>query len=282
MKTKKFLLATAGSTVDGRTIDENMLREMAEDYDPKTYAARLNMEHIRGLGSEGPFRAYGDVLSASTGEVEVKIGGKMEKRLGLFGDFDVTDDAKKLNDAGQKVYPSIEIEPNFGGKGRPYLMGCALTDSPAAIATERLQFNRSQPGVIEVTAEKSGIEAALLEFADAEKSADPAASGFFAAATDFFKQFTPGDKEKPPVIEPKKDDQPADLNQFIGQFSTMFEGFAKKVDAGFAAQTEAMNTAIGKVDARCTELSNSIENTEKPGQQKRSPSNGDNFTKTDC
>lgn len=281
MKTKKFLLATAGSTVDQRNIDENMLREIAEDYDPKTYAARLNMEHIRGLGSEGPFRAYGDVLSVSTGEVEVKIGGKMEKRLGLFGDFDVTNDAKQLNEAGQKVYPSIEIEPNFGGKGRAYLMGCALTDSPASIATERLQFNRSQPGVIEVTAENSGIDAALLEFAESEATADPAATGFFAAATDFFKQFTPGEPKKP-VVEPKPDDQPADLNQFIGQFSTMFGDFAKKVDAGFAAQTDAMNTAIGKVDARCTELSAIIDNTEKPGQPKRGQSNGENYTKTDC
>ena len=62
MKTKPFLLATAGSTVDGRTIDENDIDQMASSYDPKTYGARLNIEHIRGLGTEGPFRAYGDVL----------------------------------------------------------------------------------------------------------------------------------------------------------------------------------------------------------------------------
>lgn len=282
MKTKKFLLATAGSTVDGRTIDDKLITEMASSYDPKTYGARLNIEHIRGLGTEGPFRAYGDVLELSTGEVEVNFNGTSEKRLGLYGIFDVDDSAKQLNDAGQKVYPSIEIEDNFAGKGFAYMMGCALTDSPAAIGTERMKFNRHYPGAINLTAENSGIDAALLEFAEADKAADPAATGFFAAATDFFKQFTPGEKGKPPVIEPKKDDQPADLNQFIGQFSTMFEGFAKKVDAGFAAQTEAMNTAIGKVDARCTELSNSIENTEKPGQPQRGASNGDNFTKTDC
>src|SRR3546814_16306782 len=74
------------------------------------------------------------------------FGGKTEKRLGLFGVFDVHEEAKQLNDAGQKVYSSIEVEPNFAGKGKAYLMGCALTDSPASIATERLKFNFQRPG----------------------------------------------------------------------------------------------------------------------------------------
>ena len=43
MKTKRFLLATAGSTVDGRTIEPQQLTEMAKSYDPETYAARLNI-----------------------------------------------------------------------------------------------------------------------------------------------------------------------------------------------------------------------------------------------
>src|SRR3546814_19149640 len=51
------------------------------------------------------------------------FGGKTEKRLGLFGVFDVHEEAKQLNDAGQKVYSSIEVEPNFAGKGKAYLMG---------------------------------------------------------------------------------------------------------------------------------------------------------------
>jgi hypothetical protein len=162
MKTKPFLLATAGSTVDGRVIDDKMLEEMASSYDPKTYGARLNIEHIRGISGEGPFRAYGDILELSIGEVDVNFNGKTEKRKALYGVFDVTEDAKKLNSASQKVYPSIEIEPNFGGKGFAYCMGAALTDSPASIATERLQFNRTLPGTLTVSAET----AAALEFAE--------------------------------------------------------------------------------------------------------------------
>ena len=43
------LLATAGSTVDGRTIDARDLEQIAASYDPKTYGARVNIEHIRGI-----------------------------------------------------------------------------------------------------------------------------------------------------------------------------------------------------------------------------------------
>ena len=42
------LLATAGSTVDGRSIDARDLEQIAASYDPKTYGARVNIEHIRG------------------------------------------------------------------------------------------------------------------------------------------------------------------------------------------------------------------------------------------
>ena len=209
MKTKPFLLATAGSTVDGRTIDENDIDQMASSYDPKTYGARLNIEHIRGLGTEGPFRAYGDVLELSTGEVDVNFNGKTEKRKALFGAFDVTDDAKKLNDAGQKLYPSIEIHPNFGGKGFCYLMGVALTDSPAAIATERLKFNRSLPDAMTLSRD----EAALLEFADA--STEPGKSGesfirrFGAMLDDKFSKFGGGKPDEKPAAKKGEDESAA-------------------------------------------------------------------------
>ena len=93
MKTKPFLLATAGSTVDGRVIDEKMLDEMAKSYDPKTYSARINLEHIRGISGQPPFRAYGDVLELSVGETDVNFNGKSEKRKALsmissFADLD--------------------------------------------------------------------------------------------------------------------------------------------------------------------------------------------------
>ena len=41
-----------GATTDGRTIERAWIEQMAASYDPNTYGARLNCEHIRGLGGQ--------------------------------------------------------------------------------------------------------------------------------------------------------------------------------------------------------------------------------------
>jgi hypothetical protein len=251
MKTKPFLLATAGSTVDGRTIDDKMLEQMASSYNPKTYGARLNIEHIRGISGDGPFRAYGDVLELSTSMVEVDFNGKKENRLGLFGVFDVTPDAKKLNDADQKVYPSIEIEPNFAGKGFAYLMGCALTDSPASIATQRLQFNRSLPGVLTVSAET----AEALEFPD--EAGGETGAGFLAGLSGVLDRFAAKFTPAPPKQDPAPVVDPAQVQTFdFGQMRPLFEelgtSFSKAITDlrnEFRADSDALAVKLQQLEA---------------------------------
>lgn len=257
MKTKPFLLATAGSTVDGRTIDEKMLKEMASSYDPKTYGARLNIEHIRGISGDKPFRSYGDVLELSTAQVDVNFNGKTEKRLGLFGTFDVTDDAKALNDASQKVFPSIEIEDNFAGKGFAYLMGCALTDSPASIATDRLQFNRHLPGTIRLSLDES----AQLEFADDGTGGSDGATfltGLKGILDGFAAKFSPAKPED--KNEPKLDDKPAPFD-----FSVMKPLF-EELSNGIAKEMGAIRTEFrGEVDGLALQFK------KLEGEQERTP-----------
>lgn len=291
MKTKPFLLATAGSTVDGRTIDANMLTEMAEGYDPATYGARLNLEHIRGVTGDKPFKAFGDVLELSTGEVEVNFHGKREKRVGLFGTLDINEDAKALNDAGQKVYPSIEIEPNFAGKGKAYLMGVALTDSPASIATEKLQFNRSLPGTITLGADDPA-QAFAIEFAkDGDKPAD-GADGFIAGfgkmlETTFAKL---GGGEPDAKAAAKADAKPeakegAGSGEFsVDQLKPLFEGLGQQ----FAAQVEGLQTQMteqnDQVELRFKKIEDRFEATPATNYTARptaAGANGDR-TVTDC
>lgn len=219
MKTKPFLLATAGSTVDGRTIEARDLEQMASSYNPKTYGARVNIEHIRGVSGQAPFNAYGDVLELSFGEVDVDFNGKPEKRKALFGVLDVTDNAKALNDANQKVYPSIEIIDNFAGKGFSYLGGVALTDSPAAIATDRLKFNRTLPGSINL----AGDTAATLEFADdiTTEGGKSLLAGFGALLDKFAASFNPA----PKVEDKPEGQQPATLD--FAALRPMFEQFGQ-------------------------------------------------------
>lgn len=271
MKTKPLLLATAGSTVDGRTIDDKMLEEMASSYDPKTYGARLNIEHIRGISGEKPFRAYGDVLELSVGETEVNFNGKVEKRKALFGTFDVTDDAKALNDAKQKVYPSIEIEPNFAGKGFAYLMGCALTDSPAAIGTERMKFNRSLPGTIHLTADQSGIAAAAIEMAEEDAATEEAAGavkGFFSKLTEMLGGAAPQQEQKPKVEE-----KPTGTFD-IAAFATEFGKFGDVMAGAMEKQASAFTAQIEKVSGEVASLKQQINTTADPNHHKRPPANG--------
>lgn len=276
-RTKPFLLATAGSTVDGRVIDDKMLDEMASSYDPKTYGARLNIEHIRGITGDKPFRSYGDVAEVSVGEVEVNFNGTKEKRKALFGSFDVLEDAQQLNAAGQKVYPSIEIEPNFGGKGFAYLMGCALTDSPASIATERLQFNVARPGALIF----SHDAAAALEFADDNGDATPEGGSFIKALTGVLEKFTgkPADPAPAPVVQPVTTPGTLDMAALTG----LFGEFGKTIEGAMKAQTTAFTAEIDRIDLKVTNLAKDVEGTPAPGQQPRPAANGaGNFAKTDC
>lgn len=267
MKTKPFLLATAGSTVDGRVIDEKMLKEMASSYDPKTYGARLNIEHIRGISGQAPFRAYGDVLELSTDEVEVNFNGKIEKRLGLFGVFDVTEEAKKLNEEGQKVYSSIEIEPDFGGKGFAYLMGAALTDSPASIATERLEFNRVQPGMITLARGDAGQPeaAAPIEFDVA--TPDASANFLSGLGTVLDKYF--GKKEEPAA--PKKDEpkEPAPAEFSAESLKPLFEGLGESFATAIGQLRNDVNAQIDQLSVKVKAVETSIEETPSAAYSKR-------------
>ncbi|QIF43982.1 GPO family capsid scaffolding protein [Aeromonas veronii] len=134
-KSKFFRVAVEGGTTDGRTITREWIEQMAARYSQSTYGARVNMEHIRGYDPNGQFKMYGDITAAKTEEVDMEG----EKRLALFVQIDPTPELVELNKKRQKVYTSVEIHPNLNEKGA-YLMGLAVTDSPASLGTEMLQF----------------------------------------------------------------------------------------------------------------------------------------------
>jgi hypothetical protein len=194
-KSRFFRVAVEGATTDGRAIDAKWLQEMADSYNPVTYAARVNLEHIRGVTPDGPFQAYGDVLSLKTEKVALTIGGKTEQRLALFAEIDALDPLVKMNQLKQKLYTSVEIQPNFAGTNKAYLVGLAVTDSPASLGTEMLQFAASQGDKSPLAARKqapgnlfSASEEVTLEFADETPSVDP--TGIFASVKGLIEKLT--------------------------------------------------------------------------------------------
>ena len=141
-KKSRFLrVAVEGATSDGRAIDRDWLLQIAQNYDPKVYGARINMEHIRGYSPTSDFRAYGDVLAVKTEEID--IGGK--KKLALLAQIEATDELLELNKRRQKLYTSIEVRPAFADTGEAYLVGLAVTDNPASLGTEMLAFAAQNP-----------------------------------------------------------------------------------------------------------------------------------------
>ena len=135
-KSKWFRIAVAGDTTDGREIQADWILQMAQNYNPDTYGARINVEHFRSMYPDSVFGAYGDVLALKT--EKVTIDG--EEKDALFAQIEPTQTLIELNKRKQKVYTSMEVDENFANKGSAYLIGLAVTDSPASLGTEMLQF----------------------------------------------------------------------------------------------------------------------------------------------
>ncbi|HGO5816102.1 TPA: GPO family capsid scaffolding protein [Mannheimia haemolytica] len=136
-KSKWFVVATEGATTDGRKINREWLTQIAKNYDPKNnYGARINLEHFRWRyfdPNDAHSFSYGDVLAVKTEERE-------DGKLQLLAEIAPTDALVKLVKNKQKVYTSIEIDLDFSDTGEAYLVGLAVTDTPASLGTEYLTF----------------------------------------------------------------------------------------------------------------------------------------------
>jgi hypothetical protein len=155
---KFFCVATEGATTDGREISRDDILQMAQTYDFATRAARINVEHVKGVDPSGQFGSYGDVKAVKTGPVQVKVGGQDVTRLGLFAQIEPLPNLKALNEAGQKLYTSIEMRPNFANTGKTYLLGLGVTDNPASLGTDILKFCAGKGAESFLTSRKSDPE----------------------------------------------------------------------------------------------------------------------------
>jgi len=141
-KSKRFRVGVEGATTDGRIIERDWLTQMGATYDPTVYTALINMEHIKGYTADSPFRRYGKVDKLEAAEItEGTLAGKMA----LYAWISPTDDLVELNDKWQKLFTSMEVNPSFADSGKAYLVGLAVTDDPASLGTDMLQFSASAP-----------------------------------------------------------------------------------------------------------------------------------------
>jgi hypothetical protein len=270
-KTKKFRVAVEGQTAtDGRKITRQMITECVETFNTDTYGVRINMEHLRGFDPAGVFGMYGDVEAVSCQEDNLEIGGKTEKRMALYAVLKPDDALVELNRKNQKVYTSIEPQPNFGGTGKFGLVGLAVTDSPASLGTQRLEFSvkKDDPVAAEIKADLDRRKRSPDSFFSAayetrfeleDAPADKTESALERFAT-LFAAALGGKKDEPkPELKPEpKPDAPSE-----GNFAIAMQGFITAVAADRKTDTDAADRKFAALQASIGELKTSIETTQK-------------------
>jgi len=267
---KKFRVATEGATTDGREIQREWIEQMAANYDPKTYGARVWVEHIRGIGPDSAFGAMGDVLSLEAREVD---GGK----LALFAEIDPTDELKALNKKRQKVYSSIEVNPKFGDTGEAYLEGLAVTDSPASLGTEMIKFSREAGDKSPLASRKqhaenlfTAAEEVAFDF-DEEETPKPGIGDFVKNL--FSRQDTKTNKG----FEAFGADIKGAFSEFAQRFDALSDDIEKRPTAEQFSKLQTEHDALQK---RFDELYTKLDN--EPDTKHRAPATGGGEQLTDC
>ncbi|MDC7830293.1 MULTISPECIES: GPO family capsid scaffolding protein [Pseudomonas] len=268
-----FRVAVEGATSDGRQIERSQIEQMAASYDPKTYGARIWMEHIRSSLADSPFRAYGDVIAVKAEEVE--ING--QKKLALFAQIEPTADLVALNKAKQKIYTSVEISPKFADTGAAYLVGLGITDSPASLGTDVLSFAAANPAANPYASRKlhadnlfTVADETVLTFAEVEDKPGLGAK-LFAKVQELLKG---------------KDAHIDGEFAQIGAAVTAVAEHVREQDSRFTNAETAFAELAGKhaqLQTDFTALQVQLSQTQDPNQTKRPPvTGGDGQNLTDC
>lgn len=206
--TKFVKVAQSGPTVDGRNIDPQWLRDMAETYDPAVYRAKIWPDHLR-FGNN-----YGSVVALKVEEADGVVS--------LYASLAVNAQYLWDNQYDQRLSFSIEHLENFAGSGKSYLGGLGVTDSPASLGTDELKFSRR--------ASCGGQSASIFAGQPVDAScfsADPAsdtaeAPGWF---TTFIKKILPS--EEPPMDQKQFDAMNKRLEGLegqLGEIKSLVEG----------------------------------------------------------
>ncbi|PHM51730.1 GPO family capsid scaffolding protein [Xenorhabdus sp. KK7.4] len=262
-KSKPFRICVEGATTDGRKIQREWLSQIAANYHPSTYGARINMEHYNYSWSP----RYGDVESVYTEEIKE---GALAGKLGLYGILTPTDELIEMNRKRQKVYTSAEINLDFADSGGAYLVGLAVTDSPASLGTEMLQFSASA-AANPLNARKqhpdnlfTAAEETVLEFVEAIPESDK--PSLFSRIQDFFQKKQQSDEARFTDIYQavelcaKEQQATAETVQTLSKQADEFDAFRQK-QAALETQLNDLKTQLSQQDNQPQQRPVSLGNT---------------------
>lgn len=268
---KFFRIGVEGDTCDGRVISATDLQEMAAAFDPRVYGCRINLEHLRGIYPDGAFNRYGDVIELKAEKIE--DDSALNGKWALFGKIAPLDNLVEMVGKGQKVYTSMEIQPNFANTGKCYLVGLAVTDDPASLGTEYLEFCRTaktNPLNRFKTSPENLISVATLaaiEFEDQPESV-------LAKLTDTVKGIF---SRKQASDDARFSDVHEAVTTIAERVQTSHDNAETRfsaLEAAFSALKEDVTRQTGEARDQFSQLKTSLDNTENPRQPRRELSTG--------
>lgn len=278
---KWFRIGVEGDTCDGRVISATDIQEMAETFDPRVYGCRINLEHLKGILPDGPFSRYGDVVELKSEKID--DDSVLKGKLALFAKITPTDDLIAMNKKLQKVYTSMEIQPNFANSGKCYLVGLAVTDDPASLGTEYLEFCRgakfnplnrfkAAPGNL-----ISVATLAELEFEDLPENVFTALSD--KVKTIFSRKQASDDARFQDVHEAV-----TTVSEHVQENLTATEQRLATLENAFATLKQDVTTKADQTSQAFSQLKTSLDNTESTTQPRRKLSTGGGGDEllTDC
>lgn len=196
-------IARSGKTIDGREIDPQWLKDMAETYDPSVYTALIWPDHLR-------LTNFGKVLELAT----EGAGGVVTLLARLQPNANYVLD----NRYGQHLFFSMELAENFAGTGKAYLVGLGVTDSPASLGTDELKFSarHTQPGSIFLPGEAFSLPR------------HEEVPGWFSRLMEKLINFNPNEEDEEPMdkaqfeaLTGKLDTMAADVTALKGKFEAL-------------------------------------------------------------
>lgn len=266
---KWFTVATEGQTTDGRVIDGNWLKQIAETYNRKTYGARVSIEHQLSIYPGSMFRAYGDVTAAQT----IETDGKLQLQVQI----DPTPELVELTKSRQKIYSSIEVNPNFAKTGKAYLMGLAVTDTPASLGTDALEFSAQHPDKHPLAQRKTAPEclftSALETAFDFSDEPDDAAPKLFQR----LREILSGTKAVDAAKFKQIDDAVTEMAQ---HFADEGKALQKQVSDLTKRLEDSVNGFVKVEDFNA--LKELLDNTPRQFTQRKPATGTDDTVQTDC
>ena len=221
LKTDWVRIATEGQTFRNVPIERQWLVDIAETYDLKNYGARIWPDHRRWYG------AWGDVLEVKTEEQDGK--------LRLFAKLKPNTQLIYANEQDQKVFTSIELDPNFAQSGKAYLTGLGVTDEPASLGTDRLKFSTKARFD---THQYGAPEQLVISYPIIDSDEQPKQEKhLYSILKNFFKSNSPDLAPEPSEEEPMNKEQFQQvtdkidgIGEKVAELEGKVEAFSKKPD----------------------------------------------------